>query len=122
VQEKTAADYAQSLRDGNFDLALSAWPATDSDPAGYLAPLAHPGDPRNPGRYNEADFITRLRDADAQADPAQRLIMLTDTEAVLIQDQAILPIFFFTPLRPVGDGVAQWQANPHGFHPLHPPP
>ena len=37
-------------------------------------------------------------------------------ENVLIEDQIILPVLFFTPMRPVAaDG---WQPNALGVHPL----
>lgn len=117
--EKPAAEYGQSLRDGDYDLALAAWTAPDSDPVGYLLPLIGMPHPRNYARYAEPDFKTRMQDADAERDPALRLTKLSEAEAVLLEDQPILPIFFFTPGTPVGEGLKGWQPNGYGIHPLH---
>ena len=119
LQEKAPADYARGIREGEFDLAVATWAGIDETPRGYLAPLRFMTDPRNVPRYSEADFERRMADADSEIDPARRLTMLADAERVLIEDQPILPVFFFTPARPVATGLAGWQPNRNGIHPLH---
>jgi oligopeptide transport system substrate-binding protein len=116
---KTQADYAQALRHGDYDLALATWPGPHPDPVAYLAPLRHMPDPRNVARYTDADFQSRMAEADAEIDPARRLMLLSEAEAVLIQDQPILPLFFFRPAKPVSNRVKGWSANVRGIHPWH---
>lgn len=119
LQEKAPADYARSLREGEFDMAVATWPGIDETPRSYLAPLRFMPDPRNFPRYTEADFERRMADADSEVDSTRRLTMHSDAEKVLIEDQPILPVFFFTPLRPVAAGLKGWQPNRNGIHPLH---
>lgn len=103
--EKSPAAYAQSLRDGDFDLAIGAWTAPGASPADYLQPFTQVSDPRNIARYAEPDFEQRFREAEVEADPMRRMIILADAENVLIQDQPILPVFFFAPTSAVGQGL-----------------
>ena len=49
-------------------------------------------------------------------DPAIRPQSLAQAENVVIEDQIILPVVFFTPQRPVN--AEGWQSNPLGVHPL----
>jgi len=118
VEEKSAADYEQSLRTGAFDFALATWPARDSDPASFLTPLTSTGGPWNAGGYTDADFDRRVVDGDTEIDPAQRPITMAGAEVILIQDQAVMPLFFYTPLSAVSSGVDGWHANASGTHPL----
>jgi oligopeptide transport system substrate-binding protein len=96
AQALPAADYAQHLRDGSFDLALAESAAGDAHPLAYLTPFL-PGNPANITRYAEADFAERMQAAEAAQDPAHHLILLADAEAVVIEDHPVLPLFFFTP-------------------------
>ncbi|MBY0509946.1 MAG: hypothetical protein K2P94_07305 [Rhodospirillaceae bacterium] len=107
--EKSPADYAQSLRDGDFDLAIGAWTEPGKSPADYLRPFTQGSDPRNIARYAEPDFEQRFLEAEAEVDPMRRMIILADAENVLIQDQPILPVFFFAPTSAAGQGLSVLQ-------------
>ena len=116
MKEDGPAEYAEALRTGDFDLALATWPERAQDAHGFLAPLTRQGGAWNMAGYAEPEFNKRMNDADANADPVQRAAMLVDAETVVIEDQIILPVVFFTPVRPANlDG---WQSNGLGIHPL----
>ena len=116
LKEDSPVEYTEALRAGDFDLALATWPERAQDAHGFLAPLTRQGGAWNMAGYAEPEFNKRMTDADAVADLTQRPAMLADAENVVIEDQIILPVVFFTPMRPVNlDG---WQANALGVHPL----
>ena len=116
LQEDDPAEYADALRRGDFDLALATWPARADDAFGFLAPLTRQGGPWNAAGYAEPEFNKRMLAADSETDPAQRPQALVQAENVVIEDQIILPVVFFTPSRPVN--AEGWQANALGAHPL----
>jgi oligopeptide transport system substrate-binding protein len=118
AQEHSMADYLQTLRDGAFDLALAVGENVDPRPLVYLTPFLH-ADPRNITRYADQDFKDRMHMAEAAADPAHHLVLLSEADAVLIEDQPALPIFFFSPMRPVAQALKGWTPNAAGYHPLH---
>ncbi len=120
LEERSAVDHAVALRAGAFDLALATWPNRDaSDPDGFLRPLASTAGPWNFFGYAEPDLDRRLSEADMEADPNQRLVMLSDAEGVVVEDQIIIPLFFFSPVHAVASGVEGWHANSSRVHPLH---
>jgi oligopeptide transport system substrate-binding protein len=116
LQEDEPAVYAEALRRGDFDLALATWPARADDANGFLLPLTRQGGAWNMAGYAEPEFNKRMAAADAELDPALRPAALVSAENVVIEDQIILPVVFFTPMRPVN--VDGWQANALGIHPL----
>ena len=116
LQEDDPAEYAQALRQGDFDLALATWPARGDDANGFLLPLTRQGGAWNMAGYAEPEFNKRMLAADSEIDPALRPAELVSAENVVIEDQIILPVVFFTPVRPVN--AEGWQANALGIHPL----
>ena len=115
---KPAADYDQILAAGTFDLALAYWPRGSPSPTGFLDPLARTAGPLNMTGYAEPDFDRYLQAADMALDDMGRPSLLAAAEGVLIQDQVILPIFFFKPRHAVAAHVRGWAANAYGIHPL----
>ncbi len=116
MQEDAPADFADALRRGDFDLALAVWPARAEDAFGFLTPLTRQAGAWNIGGYEEPEFNKRMQSALSETDPVIRPQTTLQAENVLIEDQIILPVVFFTPMRPVAaDG---WQPNALGVHPL----
>ncbi|MBX7198794.1 MAG: peptide ABC transporter substrate-binding protein [Rhodospirillaceae bacterium] len=116
LQEDGPAEFAEALRRGDFDLALTTWPARAEDAFGFLTPLTREAGPWNMGGYEEPEFNKRMQAAVSETDPVIRPQATLQAENVLIEDQIILPVVFFTPLRPVA--VEGWQPNALGVHPL----
>jgi oligopeptide transport system substrate-binding protein len=118
TEEKSSAEYDQMLSSGMFDMALATWPTESSSPAGYLEPFGGNAGPRNITGYADPDFDQNFITADSVMDDAARAPFIAAAEGVLIQDQVILPVFFFTPNHTVAEHVQGWVANPSGVHPL----
>lgn len=119
LREQSEAEFAAALRAGDYDFALATWPMREAGAWSFLGALEGRGSARNFLSYAEADFDQRLAEADTDDEPASRLASLAEAEGVAIEDQAVVPIFFFTPQAAVRGDLGGWQANVAGLHPLH---
>lgn len=112
------SEYDQALFTGEFDAALASGRRGGTSPMTYMMPLTQSAGSLNITGYDEPDFDMRLIAADTEPDGASRQTRFAEAENVLIQDQVILPVFFYTPRHAVADIVQGWIANTHGVHPL----
>ena len=117
LQERSAAEHARVLHNGDYDLAIATSDSRDATPWPYLEFLSAAAGPDNFVRYAEPDFDRHLADAVALFEPELIAKSLGAAEEMLAQDQIILPLFVFTPLDAVGK-VTGWEANARGLHPL----
>ncbi len=118
AEGKSGAEYDRLLESGDYDLALSYWPAVSAKPMGYLEYFASTAGPRNVTGYADPDFDQTLEAADSVLDETLRPSFIASVENILIQDQTVFPIFYFNPHRAVAARVQGWDANPYGIHPF----
>jgi oligopeptide transport system substrate-binding protein len=79
----------------NFDLAMAGWIGDYLDPTTFLYMWTEGNGNNNTGWVNK-EFEGMLRDAAERADPAARLARLADAEAVLMREQPILPLAWYS--------------------------
>ncbi|NKB44573.1 MAG: hypothetical protein GKS03_09885 [Alphaproteobacteria bacterium] len=111
-------EHWQALADGDFDVAFVSWPGRRNTPRASLEPLSRVGDPWNWPRYDFPDFSERLSRAAESRKDEVRAGQYRETEKALIEDQALLALFFYQPLALVSPLVGGWQSNAAGIHPL----
>lgn len=93
--------YLARRRAGEFHLCRSGWFGDYRDPTTWLD-LLRTGDPNNDTGYASRAFMARLAAAAEETDPAARLALLTEAEAVMLAEQPIVPLH-----QAVG---VEWQA------------
>lgn len=98
----------------DFEVGVTdfAWPA---DPEYFLADLM-PTSPTNNGRYVSAAYAAKMREAQAQVKLADRYALFAEAEGILLNDVAIVPLFFNVSRNIVATRVKGFVDNPRDFH------
>ena len=80
------------IKTGNFDLAVGAVVSTLLDPSDYFNAWYRKDGPQNYGFWNNEAFNALLPQIDREVDPAKRLAVIRQAEAIMEQDPPVLPI------------------------------
>jgi len=93
----------------------SGWIADYPDPQDFLELLFRTGAQNNTGDYNNPTLDTLLSQAGVEPDPAQRISLYQQAERMIVQDAAMLPLYFghtYTLVKPYVKGYTR---NAMGF-------
>src|SRR5580700_7904334 len=77
---------------GHFDLAIGAIVSTLLDPSDYFNAWYRTGGPQNYSFWDNAKFNALVDEIDHEVDPAKRLALVRQTEAIMEQDPPVLPV------------------------------
>ncbi len=112
----TAEDYAAALAAGQFDLALATLTSRFDDALRFLLPL-HGTEESNVSGYNNDTFDLLVGVAESTGDSAARAAFLHDAEVMLLEDNALSPLFFrsSTPLLREGFTGAAHDCFGHSY-------
>ena len=99
----------------NFDMAQTAWNADFNDAATFLE-LLLTGGGNNDSLYSNPAFDAVVAAAQNDGDLASRGKKLAAAEAIILKDQAIMPLFFWSDENLVWPYVKGWKANAMDKH------
>ncbi len=94
VNADGSAHYSHLEQKGPFDLARAGWIADYKDPVTFLN-LAATGDGNNYGEYSNADYDKLMSAASTEADPAKRMTLLAEAEAIMVKEQGIMHLLYY---------------------------
>ena len=77
---------------GHFDLAIGAIVSTLLDPSDYFNAWYRTGGPQNYSFWDNSKFNALVDEIDREVDPAKRLALVRQTEAIMEQDPPVLPV------------------------------
>ena len=77
---------------GHFDLAIGAIVSTLLDPSDYFNAWYRTGGPQNYSFWDNKDFDGLLDQIDREVDPAKRLALVHQTEAIMEKEIPVLPV------------------------------
>lgn len=102
---------------GDFDVARAGWIADYKDPENFLS-LCKTGAGNNYSEYSNPAYDDLLAQAAASADPAARMALLSQAEALgVAQDLCVVPLMFYSYHSVVSDAVKGWEPNVMDIHP-----
>jgi oligopeptide transport system substrate-binding protein len=102
---------------GDFDVARAGWIADYKDPENFLA-LCKSEAGNNYSEYANPAYDALLAQAAASADPAARMELLSQAEALgVAQDHCVVPLMFYSYRAVVSDKVRGWEPNVMDIHP-----
>ncbi len=115
VRQLEPEAYFSSLRAEKDQLYESAWIADYPDPQNFLDVLFHSGTYNNTGEYSNPNVDSLLDRAGVEQDPGSRLRMYQDAEKMIVQDAAVLPMFFGRSYVLVKPWVSGYIESPLGM-------
>lgn len=85
--------YLDSTHKLDYDVSRGGWIADYADPNTFLDMFMSHNENNQTG-WSSARYDELLRAAAGEADPARRMQLLHDAEAILIEEQPVIPIYF----------------------------
>ncbi len=110
--------FGDRLKNHDFTIARAGWFGDYLDPTTFLDKFKT-GNGNNDGAYSNRRFDKLLRQAAEELDPAKRMKILREAEALMLGEQPIAPIYQYVTLhlfRP--DRVKDMHLNPWNFRRL----
>ena len=108
--------YLNQEVDNIFDLG---WIADYPDPQDFLEVLFRTGVYNNTGNYSNIDLDALLSEASAHHDEETRINMYRQAEQIIVDDAAVLPMFFSSNYLLVKPYVSDFNLSPIGFMALN---
>lgn len=104
------------LQQGDFQVARAGWIADYNDPQNFLFLLQASTGPLNYGRYNNARFNALMDQAARTSDLRARAKLLGEAEAIAMDDQPVIPIYYYVSKNLVAQSVKGWVDNTKDVH------
>ncbi|GGH84308.1 oligopeptide transport system substrate-binding protein [Pullulanibacillus pueri] len=83
-----------TMRAGDYQMAISAWGADYNDPMTYMDLWVSPATPFR-GSFSNKEYDQLIKDAKSQSDDTKRMNELLKTEQILLKDEAVLaPLYY----------------------------
>ncbi|HNB52058.1 MAG TPA: peptide ABC transporter substrate-binding protein [Anaerolineales bacterium] len=108
VQYVDPDDSSTALRAAEGHITSSGWCADYPDPENFLDILFHPDSQFNYIHYDNPEFTALIEEARTELDPARRISLYQQAEALLLQDFGVIPIFHSTSYTLIKPYLKGW--------------
>ncbi len=106
----------RKVRSKDFEIARFAYFAPYNDPFTFLS-LFQTGNPGNQGLYSNAEYDALLDESKVTREPQARKALFEEAERILMNDYALIPLFFYVRRYLVNQRVHGWVDNERGVNP-----
>ena len=110
--------FLDTLRVGDYMVSRSGWIGDYADPNTFLDMFVTDG-PNNQTKWSSAFYDEGIEKAKYESDPLKRMAIFKEMEQTLMDEQPIIPIYFYVSLNMVNTRVNGFTANLQDVHPLH---
>ena len=104
-------DLTRRARTGDYDIMRWAYFSPFGDASAYLN-LMRTGDASNYSGFANADFDKLMAEANTIVDVQRRAELMRQAEKILLDTQAVMPIYHYAGRRLVQTYVKNWFDNP----------
>ena len=115
--EKEIKSMDEDRKSQNFAILRSAWIGDYSDPTTFLD-MFITDNGNNKGKYTSAYYDGLLTQAGVTMDPTARMKILSEAETYLLNECAILPLFYYVNIDATHDHVKGIFPNARNLHPF----
>lgn len=90
--------YFDRMASKQYTISLASWIADFEDPINFLEAFKYPYSATNNTGWSNAQFTELLDQSLDVTDPIHRLQLLSQSEAILLEEMPIIPVFHYTML------------------------
>jgi oligopeptide transport system substrate-binding protein len=116
LQQNEGAVAFAAYRNRAFEVGSMSWFADFNDPVTFLGLLKSDTGGQNYGDYKNPAYDALLARADQEPDIGKRAQILAEAEQLMLDEEAIAPIFYVVNRNLVSPRVTGWVASPPNFH------
>ncbi|WP_165215889.1 peptide ABC transporter substrate-binding protein [Affinirhizobium pseudoryzae] len=116
VNLDVASHYAYLQEGGKFNVARAGWSADYADPENFLALNISTNKTFNYAKYNSPEFDKLMQQSYEEKDPAKRMDLMKQAEALISRDQPIAPLMNSADLWLVSSRISGWVDNSVNEH------
>ncbi|MFM9066094.1 MAG: peptide ABC transporter substrate-binding protein [Planctomycetota bacterium] len=109
--------YLTNMNKIDFDICRAGWIPDYPDPNTFLDMFVT-GGAHNNTNWSNPQYDHLIEQAGAETNPAARMKLLGDAERILMDEQPILPIYFYVTINMVHPRVRNFSPNSQDVHPL----
>lgn len=109
--------YLDTMHRGDFDLVRRSWTGDYDDPGTFLELLASTSE-NNVTGWRNADYDEYYRRANTTPSAPERMSLFAKAERILLEDQAVIPLYSGVTLFLTKPYVRGWETNQVDRHPL----
>jgi len=106
--------YLEKVNTGDYQVARMGWVADYLDAYTFLEMFDTAKNGNNDTGWENAEYKGFLDKAIAEVDEAKRIDYLKQAEAVIMKELPVAPIYYYTNLSVVKDGIENLNPNPTG--------
>jgi oligopeptide transport system substrate-binding protein len=116
LQQSESAVAFDAYRNRAFEVGSMSWYGDFNDPVTFLGLLKSDTGGQNYGDYKNPTYDALLAQADQEADLMARAKILAKAEQLMLDEEAIIPMYYVVNRNLVSKRVTGWAANPPNFH------
>jgi len=95
LDKMEGAAYFERIRGGKYHVSSGSWFADFRDPISFLEVFKFKANSTNNTGWENHSYQELLDQSDWEGDPQKRRALLTDAEAILLDEMPIVPLFFY---------------------------
>ncbi len=108
--------YLSTRESGEFDILRAAWFGDYDDPNTFLS-LGQTDNGNNHSQWSNAEYDQLILDAAIEQNPAARMALFQQAEAILLDEMPFIPIYFYVTSRLIDPAVQGWYPSILDNHP-----
>lgn len=116
IAQNEAGVAFSAYRNRDFEVGSMSWYGDFNDPVTFLGLFKSDTGAQNYGDYKNPAYDALLAAADQEPDAGKRAQVLARAEQLILDDEAIAPIFFVVNRNLVSRRVTGWTDNAPNFH------
>ena len=105
-----------SLNSAKFSIARAGWIADYNDAQNFLYLLESRTGPNNYSGFADPKFDKLMSDASVTADMDTRSSLMAKAEAIAMEEQPIIPIYYYVSKNLVSENLTGWESNAKDVH------
>lgn len=106
----------EKLRNGDYEASDMAWNADYNDARSFLYNFETATGDMNYSKFSDAEFDNLVKQSDNEKDINKRASLMAKAEKIILDKDALAPVFFYTTRNLVNPRITGWVDNVSDYH------